>query len=398
MRIISASLSPNTQRDDVVLALKTLFSPWKWKKGKEQRELRGWFSSYFGREPVFFTSGRSALLAILQAFGIGAGDGVLVQAFTCVAVPNSVLWAGAKPVYVDIDETYNMDPVDAEKKITKKTKALIVQHSFGIPAQLDKLLSLAKKYKLFVIEDCAHALGATYHGKKIGTLGDAAFFSFGRDKAVSSVWGGAALINSKFKIQNLKLKAMQEMLSYPSNFWIFQQLLHPIAFSIILPLYDVMIGKILLVLLQKFRLLSFPVYPEEKEGIKPKDFPAKYPNALAALIVNQLSKLDMYNEVRKDNARYYSNFLKKPFVDGASYLRYPILVGDAPELIQKAKKQNILLGNWYDNVIDPAGVDYEAIRYELGSCPKAEKAAKHIINFPTRISEEEAKRVINCIQ
>ena len=120
---------------------------------------------------------------------IGEGDEVLVQAFTCVAVPNSVLWAQATPVYADIDATLNIDPIDVEKKITNRTKAIIVQHTFGIPADMDALVALAKKHNILLIEDCAHSLGATYKGKKVGTFGDAAFFSFGRDKVVSSVFG-----------------------------------------------------------------------------------------------------------------------------------------------------------------------------------------------------------------
>ncbi len=199
---ITISLSPNTEADDVFLAVKTIIQPLLWKTGKATSDAEQWFRNYFSVEQaVSFNSGRSALLAILKAFGIGEGDEVLVQAFTCVAVPNSVLWAGAKPVFVDIDATLNMDPKDAEKKITKNTKALIVQHTFGVPAQMDKIIALAKKHHLILIEDCAHALGATYKGKKVGTFGDAAFFSFGRDKVVSSVFGGMAIINAKFDQQ-----------------------------------------------------------------------------------------------------------------------------------------------------------------------------------------------------
>ncbi len=82
------------------------------------------------------------LYEILKAFEIGDGDEVLVQAFTCVAVPNSVRWTSAKPVYVDIDNTYNIDPSDDAQKITPKTKAIIVQHTFGTPADMDAIISL----------------------------------------------------------------------------------------------------------------------------------------------------------------------------------------------------------------------------------------------------------------
>ncbi len=87
-----------------------------------------------------------------------------MQAFTCNAVSNPIFWAGAKPIYVDIDETYNMDPADLKNKISSKTKAVIVQHTFGVPAQIEKIQEICKKNKLILIEDMAHALGSKYQG------------------------------------------------------------------------------------------------------------------------------------------------------------------------------------------------------------------------------------------
>ncbi len=386
-RIISASLSPNTEPDDVFLAFRLLFAPWVWQRGSAVGKVEAWFRKYSGAAcAVSFNSGRSALLGILKAFNIGRGDEVVVQAFTCVAVPNSVRWAGATPVYADIDGSYNLDPADIEKKITKKTKAVIVQHTFGMPAKLDELISIAKKKNIIVIEDCAHALGALYNGKKIGTFGDAAFYSFGRDKVVSSVFGGLATIQDTFPIQIEKLKAYHKKLNNSSLPWTFQQLFHPVAFAIILPLYQIGIGKALLVLFQRLGFLGFPVYREEKLGRQPNDFPAKYPNALAILLLKQLKKLERFTRERQEISRMYG--IDKP------YLRFPKFV-DQPELfITKAKKQGILLGNWYHNVIDPAGVDFRNIGYKMGSCPVAEKAAEHIVNLPTRISVCEAKKVL----
>lgn len=375
-KIISCSLSPNTEADDVLVAIKTLCAPWKWKYGRELVAVKNYFTD---SSAVFFNSGRSAFLALLRAFDIGRGDEVIVQAFTCVAVPNSVLWAGAKPVFADIDDSYNLNPKDVEKKITKRTKAIVVQNTFGIPADMKTILIFAKKHDLIVIEDFAHTMNLPMRG-------DAAFFSFGRDKVISSVWGGAAIINAKCQMPNakLKLRKFQERLPMPGYFWIFQQLLHPIAFSIILILYDVIVGKILLVFLQKLKLLSFPVYSEEKTGTKPNDFPAKYPNALAGLLMHQLKKLDRYTQLRKEACKVYG----KEF----PYLRFPLLVDKPEKTIAKAKKHGILLGNWYHNVIDPEGVTYRA-----SGCPRAQEAAKHIINLPTLISMKDAKRVIESL-
>ena len=117
---------------------------------------------------------------------------------------------------------------------------------------------IAKKHKVFVIEDCAHALGAVYKGKKVGTIGDAAFFSFGRDKIISSVFGGAAIAKNRQAAQRLEI--IEHALPNPSFFWIFQQLCHPVTMSVILPFYKSGIGKILLVLLQQLHFLSFPLF------------------------------------------------------------------------------------------------------------------------------------------
>lgn len=377
--VISASLSPNTENDDLWCAIKTICSPWKWKNGRESENVMEWFRKRIGKDVVLFNSGRSALLAILHVFGIGSGDDVIVQAFTCVAVPNSVRWVGASPVYADIDDTYNIDPEDIKKKITNKTRAIIVQHTFGKSADMKAILLIAKKYKLFVIEDFAHTMSLPMQG-------DAAFFSFGRDKVLSSVWGGGAVISAKHKATSVKLNQYQKKLPMPGIFWIFQQLLHPIAFAMIIPTYNLVIGKIILVVLQTLKLLSFPVYPEEKKGRKPSDFPARYPNALASLLFTQLCKLDRYTFQRTEITKLYGG-------QGA-YLRFPMRVENPEKLRMQAKREGILIGNWYHAVIDPIGVYWDTIGYIKGSCPKAEDAAGHIINLPTRVNKTQARKIV----
>jgi len=161
MNPIFIALSPNTQPEDVFLAFKLLFSPRKWQGGKEIKKLEESFKKYFqAKFAISFLSGRTSLWSILKSLGIGEGDEVLLQAYTCVVVPNPIVALGAKPVWVDINkETFNMDVGDFEKKISKNSKAVIVQHTFGQPAWVEKIVKIAKKYKLFVIEDCAQALG-----------------------------------------------------------------------------------------------------------------------------------------------------------------------------------------------------------------------------------------------
>lgn len=392
IRPIAISLSPNTELTDVLLALKTMFAPWSWTRGGHVRKVEEWFRRFLKKKYVFsFDSGRSAELAILRSLGIGIGDEVILQAFTCVAVPNSILWMGAKPVYVDIyPETFNIDIRDLEKKITKKTKAIIIQHTFGIAGDLEKIKKITKKHKLFLIEDCAHALGGEYQDRKLGSFGDAAFFSFGRDKVISSVFGGIAITGNKIIAD--KLGRYEKSLPFPSLFWIAQQLFHPISFAFILPLYNSLgIGRGILLVLQKLKLLSIPVVEKEKIGGKPRFYPRRLPNGLAILAAYQLKKLEKFNKHRVEIAKFYMQNIKGPYVfprhrPGDIFLRFPLLTINSVKrkvLFDACKKRNILVGNWYSNVVDPVDVDLAKVGYVKGSCPVSEQAAKTIINLPT---------------
>ncbi|MBL7159820.1 aminotransferase class I/II-fold pyridoxal phosphate-dependent enzyme [Candidatus Microgenomates bacterium] len=405
---ITISLSPNTEKDDVLLALKLLFSPWQWKRGEYIEKLEKEFAKYLGvKHAISFNSGRTAQLAILQSLRLGKGDQVLLQAFTCVVVPNSILWTGAKPVYVDIEKnTFNINPNNLKKKINSSSRAIIVQHTFGQSAKMEKILEIAKKNNLIVIEDCAHSLGAKYKGQLTGTFGKAAFFSFGRDKVISSVFGGMAVTNDD--LIGEKLKTFQEKLFYPSYFWIFQQLLHPLIFNfLVLPFYNFLsIGKIILFLFQKVNLLSFPVEKKEKLSQQPKNHSAKLPHALAILASNQLKKLERFNKKRKEIVKIYEKELKNLLVelpeidDDSAILRYTLKTKKASKLYQFAKKRNVLLENWYACVIDPEGVDFNEIGYEAGSCPVAEKTAKQVVNLPThpRLTKKGIRKITKLVQ
>ena len=267
LKPISISLSPNTEKDDVQLASRLIFRSNFWKKGKEIEELEKEFKSYLGVEYAFsFNSGRSSLMAILEAMEIKEGDEVLLQGFTCNSAVIPILLRRAKPVFVDIDDVLNMDPEDLERKITSRSKTVMIQHTFGFPASIDRILKIVKKHNLFLIEDCAHSLGARHEGRLCGTFGDAAFFSLGRDKIISSVFGGMVVTNNERIAE--KIKKFRENLAYPSKFWIFQQLLHPVLVNqLILPAYKFPnFGKILLISFQKIKVLSKAVHKKEKGG------------------------------------------------------------------------------------------------------------------------------------
>lgn len=406
MRPIAISLSPNLERQDALLALRLLFSPWAFLKGKSVKSLEQWFRRNFRTHfAVSFVSGRTALFYALKALGIGSSDEVILQAFTCVAVPNAVVWSGAKPIYADIGPDLNIDPLDFERKITSRTKAIIVQHTLGIPAKMEAIKKIAKKHKLFIIEDCAHSLGIEDKtGKKLGQFGDVVFFSFGRDKMISSVFGGMVLTNNK--VLGKKLRSLQKQQENPSFFWVAQQLFHPIVFFFfVLPLYNFFLGKLILVVLQKIRFLSFPVTSSEKLSKMPSLFTRKLPNALAYLALLQLKRLQEFNYRRAAISKMYLNRLDQacyafPYKSSIPYLRFPVLVDEGrrrDDCIDFLKKHKLYVGKWYSEVIDPKGVDFKKIGYRRGLCPNAEFLAKKIINLPTypTMQPSEVKKIVS---
>jgi perosamine synthetase len=183
-------------------------------------ELSGFFGRFISKfEKIFasfcntkyavsVSSGTTALHIGLLAVGIKKGDHVIVSSLTNMATIFSILYVGAIPIPIDIEEkTFNLDVSSIEKKITQKTKAILAVHLFGHPAEMSEIIRLAKKYKLKVIEDCAEAHGAEYKGRKVGSFGDAGCFSLYANKIISTGEGGMVTFNSRSyynKAKNLK--------------------------------------------------------------------------------------------------------------------------------------------------------------------------------------------------
>ena len=168
--------------------------------GPEDSRFEAEFADYCGRKYCVGTgNGLDALMLALKAYGIGAGDEVLVPSNTYIATALAVTYTGAVPVFVEPDiKTFNIDPTLIEEKITENTKAIIPVHLYGQPCDMFPILDVAKKHHLFVLEDCAQAHGAKYKGQKIGTFGDAAAFSFYPGKNLGALGdAGAVLTNDK---------------------------------------------------------------------------------------------------------------------------------------------------------------------------------------------------------
>lgn len=175
--------------------------------GPKIEEFERKVAAYTGAKyAVAIANGTAALHAACYAAGIGKGDEVITTPITFAASSNCVLYCGGKPVFADIDEkTYNISPEDIERKITSATKAIIAVHFTGQPCEMEKIHNIARKHNLIVIEDAAHALGAQYKGKMVGSISDMTTFSFHPVKHITTGEGGMILTNNDKLYQRLKL-------------------------------------------------------------------------------------------------------------------------------------------------------------------------------------------------
>ena len=182
-------------------------------QGPRVLEFENNFSSLVGeRECVAVNSGTSALHVALLSLGIGKGDEVIVPSFTFAATANSVALTGAKPVFVDIDpKTYNIDPSKIESAVSKKTRAIMVVHLYGLPADMKLIKKIALRRNLLLIEDAAQAHMAEINGEKVGTFGDAAAFSFYPTKNMTSGEGGMVVLKAADTAKQARLLRNQGM-------------------------------------------------------------------------------------------------------------------------------------------------------------------------------------------
>lgn len=168
-------------------------------QGPKVQEFEKIFAEYVGvKYAVAVSSCTAALHLALVSLGIKSGDEVIVPSFTYVATANAVEYTGAKPVFVDIDlNTYNIDSNQIKRAVTKRTKAIIPVHLFGLSADMDAILGIAKKYGLYIIEDAACAVGSLYKGKHVGAFGNVGCFSFHPRKIITTGEGGMLATNDK---------------------------------------------------------------------------------------------------------------------------------------------------------------------------------------------------------
>jgi dTDP-4-amino-4,6-dideoxygalactose transaminase len=345
-----------------------------------------------------------ALYAILRAMGIKANDEIILPGFTCVVVPNAITYLGATPVYVDINPaTFNIDANSIEEKITDRTKVIIAQHTFGIPAEMDRIGEIARKYDLYIIEDSCHAIGSKYRQQEVGTFGDAAFFSSQWSKPLTTGLGGWAQINNEHLRKNMEElypgciePSMREELMLRMQYLTYSILFKPSLFWFIQETYR---------LLSRAGLVIGSSSNEELECSMPAGFDKKMAGWQRKLLEKKLSGIAEVNAHRRWVASLYGQKFKEIGIKTIElsddydpvFLRYPILVRNKEKALAEARKKKIEIGDWFLSPVHPNLMGWEKVGYQEGMCPHAENACKSIINLPTheRINVKEVDEATN---
>ena len=328
--------------------------------GPKPRELETKLCELTGAEyAVTIANGTAALHAACYAAGIGPGDEVITTPMTFAASANCILYCGGKPVFADIEpDTYNISPQSVEALITPSTKAIVAVDFTGQSAKYDELHSICERYGLVLIGDAAHSIGTKYNGKFIGNVADMTTFSFHPVKTVTGGEGGAILTNNKEYYDKLILfrthgiTRVQEQMEYPSDdYWYYEQ---------------VDLGY-------NYRLTDFQ----------------------AALIISQLSKLDVFAARRKEIVmRYNEAFAAIPAIivqkeipqsDSVRHLytiqlNYRILKCTRREFFDAVADKGIICNVHYIPVYYHPY--YRRLGYQKGICPVAERVYEGILSLP----------------
>jgi dTDP-4-amino-4,6-dideoxygalactose transaminase len=384
-----ALLGGTTTWADCLRAVRYLANPGQLVDGPAIAEYERAFAELIGvRFATSFSAGRVGLYGILGAMGIGRGDEVILQVPTHIVVANAIRFSGATPVYVDCRlDDYNIDLREAERRITSRTRALLVQHTFGVPVDMEATLELARRHRLEVIEDCVHALGATFRGRQVGSFGKAAFFSTEETKVISSTMGGMVVTDDPDLA--LRIEAFQARCAWPSRSLTRGYVLKLIAYYLLTEPHLHRYVRTLYERMGERHPLPRPTSNTEFQGRRPANYEQRLSNAQAGLALGQLRRLQANLAHRRATARAYrarlpqaaANAFRPPADAEPSFVRYPVWVNDRKAALRDLSPHTVP-GTWFTSVLEEAanpGVG----GYQSGSCPRAEAAAQHLVNLPT---------------
>ncbi len=366
---------------------------------------------FAGGRCFLLSKGRVGLYVGLRAMGLPPGSKVLVPGYTCVVVPSAIQYAGLKPVYADIDpQTYNLDPSLLEQRAppgSGDVAAVIVQHTYGIPAAVSAIQTWAASRGIPLIEDCCHIFGVRVAGRLCGTFGAFAFMSGQWNKPFSTGLGGMLLVNDPAIAQRAEEIIRDEAVSpgwlknvlLRAQIVAFHSLVRPETAARITDLYRAM---------SALGLVIGSSSNEEYRGIMPANYLSRMADCQARQGLWEMARIEQNLQHRTRVTAFYQRELARigfPTVaevpeDGLPLLRYPLRVANKTEVLALASKQRLEIGSWFEVPLHPAGTRMEDFAYRRGMCPRAEAACDQVINLPThlRVSESTAERVIALVQ
>lgn len=349
-----------------------------------------------------FASGRMAFFAFLKSINIGVGDEVILPALTCSVMVNAVWRTGATPIFANIDPvTFGSSTKGIAEKITRRTKVIVAQHTFGIPCDVDEIALLAKKNNCYVVEDCALTFDSTLDGIKVGSFGDAAIFSTDHSKPINTLIGGF-LFTKRKDVFDLVASIPCEPLTQIHQHIILKQLqrekqyLHPLWY----PRKNI-VDRVQH-LLKKNSISAFLEndYQKKSKGSY-YPYPAKLPAFLAQLGIYELQRWEQEKQRRKHilatyldifKAKGMGNLIPSVYSDTRRDIAPLRFICSSPNTDTLVKKLNYILDTqwiWWrtEGPIVCSHQDVEALGYTLGSCPVSETVCKNIFQLPCNIRE-----------
>lgn len=348
-------------KDEVARAMQKVLDEQSFIMGEEVGKLEDLMARYCRTKYcVGVASGTDALFLSLRALGIGRGDEVITTPFTFIATGGAIYNAGAKPVFTDIDpRTYTIDPKKIEAAITNNTKAVMPVHLYGLCADMDPIISVAKKHGLKVVEDNAQAIGAIYKGKVAGSMGDSGCISFFPGKNLGAYGDAGAVVTNDERLAALikKLRVHGSVSKY---------------------VHDI-IG-----------------------------YNSRLDNLQAAILIVKLKYLDAWAKARQENAAYYNEKLKgllleTPFVpEGQThvYHQYTIRVPEKRDELMKHLNDNGIEARVYYPIPLHLQECFKMLRCKRGDFPESEKAMAEALSLPvySELTAEQKEYVVSKIK
>lgn len=353
--------------------------------------------------------GRMAFYYILQALGLPAGSEIIFPSLTFWVVPELAKVAGLTVVFADVDpRTFTMDPASVERVITDKTRAIVPTHLYGLPCDMDRILDIAARHNLVVVEDCAHALGASFKGKPVGTFGTGALFSFQTLKPLNCYGGGLALVQDR--VLAAKVRATIDALPWPSEKRVRDRLLMGRLQRIFIKPWVFSISLFPVLWVSALIDANPDVFLWEKiRGLHPlpEPYTERFPNVQAAIGLEALKHLDGWTAQVQANARYMDSVLgglsgiQVPYVPPGCahvYYQYCVYGPEGPardELVVRCVKRGIDIETLHVDVPP----DMELFRDATGEAGGARRAAQAMqIPIYAGLSREEIERVATTVR